>query len=176
MELAQLTNPQGLEGDLRRAVQDADVFIGVSVGNVLTPDMVKIMASNPIIFALANPDPEIEPAAAYSAGAVVVATGRSDYPNQINNVLGFPGIFKGALRIGASRITQEMKLASAKVIAALVGSDLSAEYIIPEPFDSRVAPTVAYVVAKEAMGLGLARRPAQLDVLRKEFGVEEEYV
>mgnify|MGYP000906737356 CR=1 FL=1 len=175
-ELAQLTNPQGLEGDLRRAVQDADVFIGVSVGNVLTPDLVRRMASNPIIFALANPDPEIEPDAAYAAGAVVVATGRSDYPNQINNVLGFPGIFKGALRVGASRITQEMKLASAKAIAALVGSELSAEYIIPEPFDPRVAAAVAYVVAKEAINSGLAQRPAQLDELRKEFGVEEEYV
>ncbi|NLY56156.1 MAG: NAD-dependent malic enzyme [Firmicutes bacterium] len=171
-ELARLTNPEGQEGDLASALVGADVFIGVSSANLVTGEMVRQMAPDPIIFALANPDPEIDPAEAFAAGAKVVATGRSDYPNQINNVLGFPGIFKGALRVGASAITEEMKLSSAKAIAALVGSDLSADYIIPSPFDPRVASAVAFAVAEEAMRQGLAKRPVPLEELRKEFGIE----
>ncbi len=171
-ELARLTNPEGVEGDLATALEGADVFIGVSTSNLVTGEMVRRMASDPIIFGLANPDPEIDPADAKAAGAKVVATGRSDYPNQINNVLGFPGIFKGALRVGAKKITEEMKLSSAQAIAALVGSDLSADYIIPSPFDPRVAPAVAFAVAAEALRQGLAKRPVSLEQLRSEFGQE----
>jgi malate dehydrogenase (oxaloacetate-decarboxylating) len=157
-ELARLTNPAGISGTLADAVRGADVFIGVSVGGVLTPDMVRSMASDPLVFALANPDPEILPDEAKAAGARVVATGRSDYPNQVNNVLGFPGIFRGALDVRASDINEEMKIAAARAIAELIsGDELSEDYIIPKPFDARVVPNVAAEVARAAIDSGVAR-------------------
>ncbi|HHW14617.1 MAG TPA: NAD-dependent malic enzyme [Firmicutes bacterium] len=159
-ELAQVTNRTGRRGDLAQALQGADVFLGVSAAGVVTPEMVRAMAPGPIIFALANPDPEIEPGAALAAGAAVVCTGRSDYPNQVNNVLGFPGIFRGALDVRARRIDEAMKTAAAFAIAALAEEDgLAPEHVIPGPFDPRVAPAVAEAVAQAAIRSGLARRP-----------------
>lgn len=150
-ELSEITNPQDIEGDLATAVKDADVFIGVSAPNVLTKGMVKTMAKDPMIFAMANPEPEIKPEDALEAGAAVVGTGRSDYPNQINNVLAFPGLFKGALRAKSKKITEEMKMAAAQAIAGLVAEDeLAKDYIIPNPFDKRVADAVADAVEKIA--------------------------
>ncbi len=158
-ELAQLTNGQGLTGGLAEALVGADVFIGVSVGNVVSPQMVQSMAEQPIIFALANPEPEILPEVAYQAGACIVATGRSDYPNQVNNVLGFPGIFRGALDVQASDINDEMKRAAAVAIAGLISDqELTPEYIIPKPFDPRVAPQVAMAVAEAAIKSQVARK------------------
>ena len=134
-----------------------DVFIGLSVGNVLTPEMVRSMAADPIIFAMANPVPEIDPALAKEAGALVIGTGRSDYPNQINNVLAFPGVFRGALDTRAREINEDMKIAAALGIAGLITPDeLNAEYIIPRPFDPRVAPAVAAAVAQAAIDSGVA--------------------
>lgn len=158
-EIASLTNPNNEDISLAEAVKDADVFIGVSVANVLTSDMVKTMAKDSIIFALANPDPEIDYDLAKEAGARVVATGRSDYPNQINNVLAFPGIFKGAMEVGASEITEEMKLSAALAIADLV-DDLSEDQIIPRPFDPRISERVAQAVGKKAK---------EENVIRKDF-------
>lgn len=158
--LAEETNRSGRRGDLAEALRGADVFIGVSAAGAVTPEMVRAMASGPIVFALANPDPEIEPQAALAAGAAVVCTGRSDYPNQVNNVLGFPGIFRGALDVRARRIDETMKTAAASAIAALAEEDgLTPEHVIPEPFDPRVAPAVAEAVARAAIASGLARRP-----------------
>lgn len=158
--LAEETNRSGRQGDLAEALRGADVFIGVSAAGAVTPEMVRAMASGPIVFALANPDPEIEPQAALAAGAAVVCTGRSDYPNQVNNVLGFPGIFRGALDVRARRIDETMKTAAASAIAALAEEDgLTPEHVIPEPFDPRVAPAVAEAVARAAIASGLARRP-----------------
>ena len=157
-ELARLTNPQGEQGDLQQALKGANVFIGVSVGNIVTREMVGSMAANPIIFSMANPVPEIMPEEALAAGAFVVGTGRSDYPNQINNLLGFPGIFRGALDVRARQITEGMKIAAAHAIAGLVEpKDLNREYIIPNPFDRRVVPAVACAVAKAAMEEGVAK-------------------
>ena len=155
-ELIKKTNPDDLEGGLAEAVKDADLFIGLSVGNILKKEMVQEMAAEPLIFAMANPTPEIEPEAALNAGAAVTATGRSDYPNQINNVLAFPGVFRGALDVRASEISEDMKIAAAEAIAELVTDDLSAEYIIPDPFDQRVVPAVAFAVAKSAVENDLA--------------------
>jgi len=152
------TNPNSVNGELKDAVKDADVLIGVAAANVVSEEMVTSMAKDAIVFALANPDPEISPESARRAGARVIATGRSDYPNQVNNVLGFPGIFRGALDVRASRITENMKLAAANGIANLVAeAELSEEYIIPAPFDSRVVPAVAEAVAKAAIADGVAR-------------------
>ncbi len=156
-EIANLTNPNNEDVSLAEAVKDADVFIGVSVANVLTSDMVKTMAKDSIIFALANPDPEIDYDLAKEAGARVVATGRSDYPNQINNVLAFPGIFKGAMEVGASEITEGMKLAAACAIADLV-DDLSEDQIIPRPFDPRISERVAQAVGKKAKEENIIRK------------------
>lgn len=156
-EIASLTNPNNEDVSLAEAVKDADVFIGVSVANVLTSDMVKTMAKDSIIFALANPDPEIDYDLAKEAGARVVATGRSDYPNQINNVLAFPGIFKGAMEVGASEITEEMKLSAALAIADLV-DDLSEDQIIPRPFDPRISERVAQAVGKKAKEENIIRK------------------
>ncbi|MEG1364017.1 MAG: malic enzyme-like NAD(P)-binding protein, partial [Cetobacterium sp.] len=143
-ELAKLTNPENLKGGLEVAIKNADVFIGVSVANVLTQDMVRTMNKDAIIFAMANPSPEIMPEDALAAGAKIVGTGRSDYPNQVNNVLAFPGIFRGALDAKAKKITEEMKIAAAIGIAKLVSDDeLNAEFVIPNPFDPRVAKVVA---------------------------------
>lgn len=146
--LADQTNPQNIEGDLAAAMVGRDVFIGVSSAGIVTEEMVATMNRDAVIFAMANPDPEILPAAAKAAGAAVVGTGRSDFPNQINNVLAFPGIFRGALDARASRITEAMKAAAAYAIADLVAAEeLSPEKVIPSALDKRVAPAVAKAVA-----------------------------
>ena len=156
-EIADMTDPS-IRGGLADALKGADLFIGVSGPNLVTPDMVKSMAKDPMIFAMANPVPEIMPDLAREAGAAVIGTGRSDYPNQINNVLAFPGIFRGAFDVRASDINEEMKLAAAGAIASLVSdSELSADYILPKPFDPRVAATVSAAVAKAARESGAAR-------------------
>ena len=156
--IAKVTNPQMLIGSLADAMVGADVFIGVSAANTVTPEMVKAMAKDPIIFAMANPVPEIMPELAKEAGAKVVGTGRSDFPNQVNNVSAFPGIFRGALDVRASQINEEMKIAAAYAIASLVSDEeRNANYVIPMAFDPRVAPAVAAAVAQAAMDSGLAR-------------------
>ena len=144
-ELVEITNKYGVEGNLEDALKGADVFIGVSKAGLLTKYMVESMNENPIIFAMANPVPEIMPDEAKEAGAFIVATGRSDLPNQVNNVLAFPGIFKGALKIRANRITTKMKLAAAEVLASLV-EGLNVNKIIPEPLDKTIVPAVADAV------------------------------
>ena len=156
-KLIKRTNPKALSGGLDEAIEDADLFIGLSVGDILKPEMVKRMAEDPLIFAMANPTPEIKPELALEAGAAVIATGRSDYPNQINNVLAFPGIFRGALDLRALEISEDMKIAAAEAIANLVGDKLDKKYIIPDPFDQRVVPAVAFAVAKSAVENNLAR-------------------
>ncbi|WP_306977318.1 NAD(P)-dependent malic enzyme [Alkalibacillus salilacus] len=156
-EVAKFTNKDKEAGTLEEVMEGADVFIGVSVGGLLSKEMVESMNDDPIIFAMANPDPEITPDDAKEAGAKVIGTGRSDFPNQVNNVLAFPGIFRGALDARATRINERMKVAAAEAIAELVGNQLSADYVIPEPFDSRVAPAVAGAVARAAMESGVAR-------------------
>lgn len=156
-KLIKKTNPEKLSGSLTEAIKDADLFIGLSVGNILKKEMIKEMAADPLIFAMANPDPEIKPELALEAGAAVIATGRSDYPNQINNVLAFPGIFRGALDLRAVEISEDMKIAAAKAIADLVGDELDKEYIIPDPFDQRVVPAVAFAVAQSAVENNLSR-------------------
>lgn len=155
--LAGLTNMRGLMGGLDKAIQGADVFVGVSVGNVVSKEMVQNMAPDPIIFAMANPVPEIMPEDAIEAGAKVVATGRSDYPNQVNNVLGFPGIFRGALDTRANGINIEMKMAAANALAGIITeSELDENHILPGPLDKRVVPAVASAVAKAAVLTGAA--------------------
>ena len=157
-EMARITNPRGLRGSLADALKGADVMIGVSRPNLVTGEMVASMAKDPIVFAMANPTPEIMPDAAKAAGAAVVGTGRSDFPNQINNVLVFPGIFKGALAVRAREITEEMKVAAAKAIASMVpDGELSADRILPDARDKRVADRVAEAVADEARASGVAR-------------------
>lgn len=151
------TNRQDIAGGLAEAVVGADLFIGLSVADVLTKKMVETMAKQPLIFAMANPEPEIKPEIALQAGAEVIATGRSDYPNQINNVLAFPGVFRGALDVRARAISEKMKIAAARAIAELAASKLNSDYIIPDPFDQRVVPTVALAVARTAIKEGLAR-------------------
>ena len=157
-EMAKITNREKRTGTLADAMKGADVFIGVSRGNLVNEEMVASMNEKPIIMALANPVPEIMPDKAISAGAYIVATGRSDFPNQINNVLVFPGIFKGALQVRATDITESMKIAAAKAIASIVtDGELNQEYIIPDPFNPVVADTVAKAVADEAVRLGISR-------------------
>lgn len=157
-KMAAITNPRGLSGGLAEAVKDADIFIGVSVAHVLTGEMVRQMRKDPIIFACANPTPEIEPDEAKAAGARIIATGRSDYPNQINNVLAFPGIFRGAFDCRAREINDEMNLAAARAIADLVPqNELSEEKIMPAAFDPGVASAVARAVADAARKTGVAR-------------------
>ncbi|MFJ8784009.1 MULTISPECIES: NADP-dependent malic enzyme [unclassified Streptomyces] len=155
-EVAGFTNKAGLSGSLEGALAGADVFIGVSGGTV-AESAVASMAEGAFVFAMANPDPEVHPDVAHKYAAVV-ATGRSDFPNQINNVLAFPGIFAGALQVRASRITEGMKIAAAEALAAVVGDDLAADYVIPSPFDERVAPAVTAAVAAAARAEGVARR------------------
>ncbi|BDH07849.1 MULTISPECIES: NAD(P)-dependent malic enzyme [Streptomyces] len=155
-ELASFTNKAGLTGTLEDALAGADVFIGVSGGTV-AEEAVASMAKGAFVFAMANPNPEVHPEVAHKYAAVV-ATGRSDFPNQINNVLAFPGIFAGALQVRASRITEGMKIAAAEALAAVVGDDLAADYVIPSPFDERVAPAVTAAVAAAARAEGVARR------------------
>ncbi|MGL5567991.1 NADP-dependent malic enzyme (plasmid) [Cetobacterium somerae] len=147
-ELSEITNKENLKGGLKEAIKGADIFIGVSAPGLLKPEMVKEMNKDSVIFAMANPTPEIMPEEALAAGAKIVGTGRSDYPNQINNVLAFPGLFKGALESGAKKITEEMKFATSQAIANLITDDeLSTEYVIPSPFDPRVAETVAKAIS-----------------------------
>lgn len=157
-EVAKMTNKEKKEGSLEEVLDGADVFIGVSVGGLLSKEMVERMNADPIIFAMANPDPEIMPEDAKAAGAKVIGTGRSDFPNQVNNVLAFPGIFRGALDVRATRINEKMKIAAAEAIASLISEeDLNEDYVIPAPFDARVAPIVAKSVAQAAMESGVAR-------------------
>lgn len=156
--VAKWTNKDKVEGSLEEVIKDADVFLGVSVADILTQDMVKTMADDPIIFAMANPNPEINPNEAKQAGAKVVGTGRSDFPNQINNVLAFPGLFRGALDVEATHINEDMKKAAVEAIVHLIDeNELHPDYFIPGPFDKRVAPSVAKNVAKAAMESGVAR-------------------
>ncbi|WP_026115594.1 NAD(P)-dependent malic enzyme [Nocardiopsis kunsanensis] len=153
-ELAEISNKSGLTGSTESALEGADVFIGLSAGEV-DESVVASMAENAVVFAMANPNPEVHPEVARKY-ASVVATGRSDFPNQINNVLAFPGIFRGAFDAGASDITENMKQAAARALADLVGDDLSADYVIPSAFDVRVAPAVATAVAEQARADGVA--------------------
>ncbi len=156
--MAEITNKNKQRGPLSEVIKGKDIFIGVSAPNVVTPEMVSTMANDAIVFAMANPTPEIMPDLAKQGGARIVATGRSDFPNQINNVLVFPGIFRGALDVRATEITEEMKLAASRAIASLVTEEeLNEEYIIPSPFDKRVAPVVAEEVGRVARKQGVAR-------------------
>ena len=157
-EMAQVTNRQMEKGKLEDVIRNADIFIGVSAPGTVTTEMVKTMAKDPIVFACANPTPEIMPEDAKAGGAAVIATGRSDFPNQINNVLAFPGIFRGAFDVRASDINEEMKMAAAKALAELVSAEeLGADYIIPKAFDPRVGEAVAKAVAQAARDSGVAR-------------------
>ncbi|MBQ5342759.1 MAG: NAD-dependent malic enzyme [Oscillospiraceae bacterium] len=157
-EMARITNREKVKGTLADAVEGADMFIGVSAPGTLTKEMVRTMAKDPIVFAMANPTPEIMPDEAKEAGATVVGTGRSDYPNQINNVLAFPGIFRGALDVRASQINDEMKIAAAYAIANTISEDeLNAGYIIPGAFDERVVKNVAKAVSEAAVRTGVNR-------------------
>lgn len=156
-EIAKKTNFKMEKGSLKDNIKNADVFIGVSAPGLLTPDMVKTMAANPIIFAMANPVPEIMPEEAKNAGALVIGTGRSDFSNQVNNVLAFPGVFKGALSVLASEINEDMKLAAVYAIANIIKPhELNADYVIPDPFNSRVVFSVASAVAQAAIESGVA--------------------
>ena len=145
-EIAAITNHDLVKGELSSALKNADIFIGVSKGNILTEKMVKLMNKNPIIFAMANPIPEIMPNLAKNAGAFIVATGRSDFPNQVNNVLAFPGVFRGALNIRAKKITDEMKISAAEALASLVNPEI--DKILPNPLDKSVVPAIAEAVKK----------------------------
>ncbi len=157
-EMAKITNPEKKAGSLADVIVGADVFIGVSAPGVLTADMVATMAKDPVVFACANPVPEILPEEAKKAGVAVMATGRSDFPNQVNNVLAFPGIFRGALDVRASDINDEMKIAAANAIAGIVSDEeLNPDYILPDAFDARVGKAVAAAVAQAARDTGVAR-------------------
>lgn len=157
-QMAEITNKERITGTLAQVMEGRDVFIGVSAPNIVTSEMVASMAKDPIVFAMANPTPEIMPEEAKEGGVRVMATGRSDFPNQINNVLVFPGIFRGALDVQATDITEEMKIAAAKAIASIItDEELSEEYIIPGAFDERVAKVVAEQVAKVAVESGISK-------------------
>lgn len=158
-EIAEITNRSCIKGTLADAMKGADVFIGVSSPGTVTEEMVRSMAKSPIMFPMANPEPEIMPELAEKAGAAVVGTGRSDFKNQINNVMAFPGIFRGALDVRATEINDEMKIAAAKALSALVSDDeLTPDYILPAPFDSRVAKAVSEAVSEAAIKSGVARK------------------
>jgi malate dehydrogenase (oxaloacetate-decarboxylating) len=158
-EMARMTNKEQKQGTLADALKEADVFVGVSAAGAITKEMVRSMNDEPIIFAMANPVPEIMPQDAKEAGALVVGTGRSDFPNQVNNVLAFPGIFRGALDVQAKEINEDMKLAAVHAIAELISDeDLHADYVIPDPFDRRVPAHVAAAVAQAAMETGVAQK------------------
>ena len=166
-EVSKFTNRKNLQGSLADVIKGADVFVGVSAEGALTAEMVKSMNENPVIFAMANPNPEIMPDLALAAGAMVVGTGRSDFPNQVNNVLAFPGIFRGTLDVRATHINEEMKIAAVNAIASLVSDEeLSSEYVIPRAFDPRVAPEVAAAVAKAAMETGVARLKVDIEDIK----------
>ena len=157
-EIAHRTNPIHQSGTLKDAIHNADVFVGVSQANMVTPEMVRSMDRDPIIFAMANPVPEIMPDVAKEAGAVVVGTGRYDFPNQVNNVLVFPGFFKGLLRVGATKVTQEMKIRAAEALASVItDEELNADYVLPDAFDERVADAIADAVSAEAVASGVCR-------------------
>ncbi|TYR76939.1 NAD-dependent malic enzyme [Rossellomorea vietnamensis] len=167
-EVAKFTNRNRIEGSLEDVIKNADVFIGVSAAGALNEEMVRSMNEDPIIFAMANPVPEIMPEDAKAAGAKVVGTGRSDFPNQVNNVLAFPGIFRGALDVRATHINEKMKQAAVEAIAGLVDEkDLNEDYVIPGPFDARVAPAVAAAVAQAAMETGVARQKVDPEEVRR---------
>jgi malate dehydrogenase (oxaloacetate-decarboxylating) len=164
-EIVREINPENLSGDLEDAVKGADLFIGTSVAGLLTPEMVRQMAPDPIVFALANPVPEIMPDLAKGAGAAIVATGRSDFPNQINNVLAFPGIFRGALDTRSSEINEAMKLAATKALSSAVPEEkLSSDYILPKPFEPGIARRVALAVAKASIESGCSRLSGNIDL------------
>jgi len=177
-ELAELTNPGGIKGGLSEAVKGRDVFIGVSAAGVLKKEMIKAMAKEPVIFALANPVPEIMPSDALDAGAGIVATGRSDFPNQVNNSLAFPGIFRGALDVRAKVINEEMKVAAARTLAGAVSEDrLKRDYIIPKGLDYSVPPLIASAVAKAAIesgAAGIIKDPEKIADRTKKFIYEGE--
>ena len=166
-EMLQRTNKEDRRGSLADAMEGANLFLGVSVKDAVTPQMVQSMQKDPIIIAMANPDPEILPEEAKKAGAAVVGTGRSDFENQVNNVLGFPGIFRGALDVRATDINEAMKLASAHALAESVGDRLACDFVIPEAFDERVAPSVAAAVAKAAIESGVAREKKDPEWVRQ---------
>jgi malate dehydrogenase (oxaloacetate-decarboxylating) len=167
-EMAKITNRQKKEGTLADALVGADVFVGVSAAGAVTKEMVRSMQRDPIIFAMANPVPEIMPDEAKEAGALVIGTGRSDFPNQVNNVLAFPGIFRGALDVHAKEINEEMKLAAVHAIAGLISDEeLNADYVIPDPFDPRVAAHVAAAVAFAAMETEVAQRIVNVEDIKK---------
>jgi len=174
-ELALVTNLDKLEGLLKDVIKGTDVFVGVSVAGALTKEMVESMNNDPVIFAMANPVPEIMPEDAKAAGASVIGTGRSDFPNQVNNVLAFPGIFRGALDVRATHINEAMKVAAVRAIAELVDeSELNSDYVIPGPFDPRVGPAVAKSVAIAAMETGVARKkvdPEEVERMTKELTI-----
>jgi malate dehydrogenase (oxaloacetate-decarboxylating) len=175
-EMARITNKEHKKGTLADALAGADVFVGVSAAGAVTEEMVRSMNPDPIIFAMANPVPEIMPEEAIKAGALVVGTGRSDFPNQVNNVLAFPGIFRGALDVHAKEINEEMKLAAVYAIAGLISDDeLHTNYVIPDPFDPRVAAHVAVAVANAAMKTGVARKHINTDEIKERLltSVEE---
>ena len=157
-EMAKITNPEKFSGKLADAMEGADVFIGVSAPHIVSKEMIRSMAKDAIVFPMANPVPEIEPDEALEAGAAVVGTGRSDHPNQINNVMCFPGLFRGALDVRARDINEEMKQAASHALANLVAPDeLTAQYILPLAFDKRSGPAVAAAVAKAARDSGVPR-------------------
>jgi malate dehydrogenase (oxaloacetate-decarboxylating) len=167
-EMAKITNREKKQGTLADALVGADVFVGVSAAGAVTQEMVRSMHRDPIIFAMANPVPEIMPVEAKEAGALVIGTGRSDFPNQVNNVLAFPGIFRGALDVRAKEINEEMKLAAVNAIAGLIkDEELNADYVIPDPFDPRVAAHVAAAVAKAAIETDVAQRIVNVEDIKK---------
>jgi malate dehydrogenase (oxaloacetate-decarboxylating) len=174
-EMARMTNREQKQGTLADALIGADVFVGVSAAGAVTKEMVRSMHRDPIIFAMANPVPEIMPDEAKEAGALVVGTGRSDFPNQVNNVLAFPGIFRGALDVRAKEINEEMKLAAVYAIAGLISEDeLNANYVIPDPFDPRVAAHVASAVALAAMQTEVARKTVNVEEIKQRLlGTED---
>ena len=167
-EMAKITNREKKQGTLADALAGADVFVGVSAAGAVTKEMVRSMHRDPIIFAMANPVPEIMPEEAKEAGALVIGTGRSDFPNQVNNVLAFPGIFRGALDVHAKEINEEMKLAAVNAIAGLISDEeLNADYVIPDPFDPRVAAHVAAAVAQAAIETDVAQRIINVEDIKK---------
>ena len=174
-EMAKITNKEQKQGTLADALVGADVFVGVSAAGAVTEEMVRSMNRDPIIFAMANPTPEIMPEVAKKAGALVVGTGRSDFPNQVNNVLAFPGIFRGALDVRAAEINEEMKLAAVNAIAGLISDqELHADYVIPDPFDRRVAAHVAAAVANAAIESGVAQNPMNVEDIKNRLLAEAE--
>ena len=167
LELASKTNPEGVSGDLTKAMEGADVFIGVSRGNLVTGDMIKRMAEDPIVFAMANPTPEIFPDEAKANGARIVATGRSDYPNQVNNVLAFPGVFRGALDVWAKEINEQMKIDASRALADYWEDSLREDSILPPAMDKHAVVEVAFAIAKSAIKSGVARKIMEEDDLRR---------